>query len=110
MLIHTSIEQRRRVFSNRTLDQALPTWVFIHKGPDIVNDTSNHNKGFEFFFAHVLEVGPVDDGQFGKWQTPVQALALLVESLLLLLQAAFLNLVGAEGFETVCEMEGRQGE
>lgn len=51
------------------------------------------------------KIVPVNDGELLEWETPVKLGALLVELLLLLLEAALLNLVLAESLEVGGETE-----
>lgn len=111
MLVHAAVEQRRRVFPNRRLDQRPATRVLGHKRRNIVDDACDGDERGPLLLAAGFEVVPVNDRELGEGHTPVEGVAFAVERFLLLLQAAFFYFVAAEGFEVVgLREDGEVGE
>jgi hypothetical protein len=102
VVVDTAVEHGGGVLANTGLDHGLSTRVVVDEIGNIVDNTSDSDQATAVLsLVHV--VVPLHDGELLKRNTPVKLGALLVKLLLLLLETALLNLVGAELLEVVGE-------
>ena len=100
VVVDATVEDCRGVLAKTALDHSLATRVFIDEVSDIVNDAGNCDETTAV--ADLVNIViPLNNWQLLKWYTPVELGALLVELLLLLLDTALLDFVGAELLQIV---------
>ena len=104
VVVDTTVEHGSGVLANTGSDEGLSTWVVLDEVTNIVDNTSNGNKGTTVPGLGLVVV-PRDDWELLKWNTPIKSGALLVELLLELLKTALLNLVGLELLQVVGKAE-----
>ena len=104
VVVNTTVEHGGCVLAKTRLDHGLATGVVVDEVSHIVDNTSDSNEATTVL-GLVDVIIPLHDRQLLKRHTPVKLGALLVELLLLLLETALLNLVGAELLEIVGETQ-----
>ena len=102
--IDAAVEHGRGVLADTAVDHGAPTGVLLDEVGHIVDDPGHGNQTTSVA-GLVLEVVPLHDGQGVERDTPVELRTLLVEFLLHLLHATFLDLVHAELLQIVRQTE-----
>ena len=102
--VDAAVEHGGGVFADAAVDHGASSRVVFDERRDVVNDTSDGNQSASVFRL-VLEVVPLHNRKGFERDTPVELGALLIEILLLLLNAALFNLVGTELFQVVSKAE-----
>ena len=103
--VHPAVEHGRRVFAHAALDHGASAGVLLDKVRDVVHHAGNGHQ-CAAVFRLVDVVVPRHDGEGVERDAPVEFGALLVEFLLLLLDAALVDGVHGKGLEVVGEAEG----
>lgn len=103
--VDAAVEDGGGVAADGGADEGLAAGVVLDEVADVVDDAADGGEGLAVLAAVGDEVVPVDDGELLEGDAPVEGGALLVELLLLLLEAALLDLVGAELLEVVGETD-----
>ena len=104
MHVDAAIKHGCGIFADAGADHGLSSWVILDEGCHIVNDASDIDQGTAVLCL-VLEVFIFHDWESIQWNAPIELGALHVELLLLLLDTAFLDLVGTELLQVVGETE-----
>lgn len=100
--VHTTVEHGSGVLADTSVDHGLATGVVLDKVGAVVHNTGNGDKATALLgFLDVLV--PFHDGKLVERRAPVEVGTLLVELLLLLLETALFDLVGAELLQVVGE-------
>lgn len=98
--VDASVEHCCGIFAKTAVDHGFASGVVLDEVAHVVDDTGDGDETASVF-GLVLEIIPFHHGERFERNTPVEFSALLVEFLLLLLDAAFFYLVGAELLEVV---------
>jgi hypothetical protein len=104
VVVDAAVEHGGGVLADARADQGTATRVVLDEVGHVVDDAGDGDQGAAVLGLLLVGV-PVDDGQLLERDAPVKGLALLVELLLQLLQAALLDLVLLELLEVVGEAE-----
>jgi hypothetical protein len=104
VVVDTTVEHGSSVLSESRLDHRLTTRVVLDEVGDIVDNTSDRDETAAILGLLDIVV-PFHDGELVKRSTPVELGALLINLLLKLLNAALLDLVGAELLQVEGEAE-----
>ena len=98
MTVDSTIEHGSGILADTRVDHCTTTGVLAEERGDIVDDTSNADKGTAVF-ALVNVIIPLHDGELVKRNAPVEGGSFLVELLLELLDTTLFDFVGAELLE-----------
>ena len=98
VVVDTTVEHGCGILANTGVDHSLSTWVVLDERGDVMYDTSNADKSAAVL-GLVNVVVPLHDRERIDGGTPIKPAALLVDLLLLLLNATLFDLVAAELLE-----------
>lgn len=99
--VHAAVEHGRGVLADAAADHGLAAGVVLDELRDVVDHARDGDEAAPVL-GLVDEVVPLDDGELVQGHAPVEPRALLVQFLLLLLHAAFFDLVLLELLEVEC--------
>ena len=100
--VDATVEHGGGILADAGGDHGFPAWVVFDEVGDVVDDTRDSDKTAAVL-GLVDVVIPFHDWELVERNTPVKSGALLVELLLLLLEATFLDLVAPELLQVVCQ-------
>lgn len=99
MVINATVERRGRVLADRTVDQATPSGVVVHKRRHIIDDPLDQRHGLVLDRCHLLELFEREHGQLVDGCAPHQCRLDPVQLLLLHPDLTFLDLIGRESLQ-----------
>lgn len=102
--VDTAIEDGCGILADGRGNEGLATGVVLDEVSNIVDNTGDGHKSLAVL-GLLDKIVPVDDGELLKGKSPIEFGALLVKFLLLLLEAALLDFILAEGLEVGSKAE-----
>jgi len=104
MVVDTTVENGGCVFANSGSDECFSTGMFSDEISHVVDYTCDGDESATIL-GFGLVIVPADDWELFKGNTPIEGLALLVELLLELLEAALFDLILFELLQVIGESE-----
>lgn len=104
MHVDTSVEHGGGVLADAAIDHGASSRVILDEVGDVVDNTGNGNEAAAVL-GLILEVIPLHDWERLERHAPIKSGTLLIELLLQLLDATFLNFIGAELLQVVSQTE-----